>query len=211
MFTVDEALARATGILGPDAIDSGRLSDEDIALIADQFSFDYRKFEQRMAAGNDGQTVLVAHLYLDHIVGALLTEGLPSSDALDLERMAFAQKLQLATALDLTRPPEVAMLTAVNKIRNRLAHELEFEVDADQVARLRSATPSELSSWAIKQNDERSLTLVHLLVGIVIFMEYRRQTIKRMRMVQRRNEVQMAAVMMEAQRYLAQLGQPSTA
>lgn len=206
MPTIDDALARAEGVLSADALQEGRLTDAEISATAKEFSFDRDKFRQRMRIRSKGHKLLVAHLYLDHVVSALLSESMVAPAALDLERMGFAQKLQIAGALGLIRAEERAMLKAVNDVRNRLAHRLDFEMNDEQIARIRSATPSELTAWAMNQSGGRRISLGNLLTGIVVFMEFRRQGTKKERLLQRRNEVQMAAAMLEAKRFLAGLG-----
>lgn len=202
MTTIEEVLDRATDLMSADALQDGRMTDAEIKASAKQFSFDRDKFQQRLRIRSKGHKLLVAHLYLDHVVSAILAESMVVPAALDLERMAFAQKLQIGMALGLLRPEEKAMMKAVNDVRNRLAHRLDFEMNDEQVARIRSAPPSELSGWAIEQSGGRRLSLGNLLTAIVVFMEFRRQALKEGRLMSRRGEVHLAAAMLEAERFL---------
>ena len=64
-----------------------------------------------------------AHLAVDDLLGALLTELLPRGDALELKRISFLLKVNLLIALGVIRPSLRPLLSWLNSIRNRFAHE----------------------------------------------------------------------------------------
>src|SRR6516164_3958677 len=76
-------------------------SDEELKKRARVFSFDLQLFCDRLQVGDEWQTLIHAHLYFDHIITQLLTEGVAKPDALNLGKMSFFRKLQLVSALGL--------------------------------------------------------------------------------------------------------------
>lgn len=80
-----------------------------------------------------GQTaVLKAHLWVESLLIGLIEVSLPSPGVLDLDRMTFAQKLKLAEASGGLQPEVVPWVKALNRLRNRLAHELDEDA-SDEV------------------------------------------------------------------------------
>lgn len=87
------------------------------------------------------EVLLRGHLWVEtHLVGLLESE-LANPDALNLDRMAFAQKVSLANALGLLSPDEVATMKVLNRMRNRLAHNLGGEPTEEAIAELEAAAP----------------------------------------------------------------------
>lgn len=167
-----EHLARLT----PAQIELLGRTRSELELEANQFSFDVDAFQTRIEQGEDWHKIIQAHLYLDHAITRALSEALANPDAIRLSRMGFAQKLELIEALALLPDELISAATAVNRLRNRVAHELHFELSASDVSDLKNATPKHLRD-AIhpKSSKRRKVALSDLLKVIVIMVDIIRQ------------------------------------
>jgi hypothetical protein len=87
------------------------------------------------------ETVLRGHLWIEYLLEKLLVVAFARPTAVNLERLTWSYKLQLCDGLGLLSPDRVPALAEVNKIRNRLAHDLAGEpCDAD-IARVIDLSP----------------------------------------------------------------------
>lgn len=206
MTEMDEVVERARGVLPSEDLAFASQSDDEIASLARKHSFDRDMLLKRMRVRNRSQQVLIAHLYLDHILGALLTQQLSRPKAIDLDRMTFSQKTQFAVAIGAFDEVEAAALKAINVVRNKLAHTLSFVVSDADLARVRAATPKFLNDWAMQPSGRkaRRITLSVLLTGIVWLAELRRQQAHERRLLSRKRQTEMAALMLEARRVLGE-------
>ncbi len=87
---------------------------------------------------SDPIAILVqVHLHLEAFIIALVRYRLAKPQAIDLDRLTFPVKLSLAVALDaIPELAEPALLT-INRLRNRVAHNLSAALTAEDVAALR--------------------------------------------------------------------------
>jgi hypothetical protein len=132
----------------------GVLTQEDIDLLATpsadlkdrafQSSFDQERFKSRIYGAEPWQQLLQAHLYFDHVVSAILNEALANPDAISTSRMSFAQKVQLISALGLLPKGLVAPVEFMNSLRNKIAHQLDFEIADADVRDFSNAIPKDL-------------------------------------------------------------------
>jgi hypothetical protein len=67
--------------------------------------------------------VLRGHLYVEHFLTLVLSRALPDPDTLDVFDLRFPLKVDLAAALRVISIEEQDALKAINRIRNRFAHE----------------------------------------------------------------------------------------
>jgi hypothetical protein len=112
--------------------------DAEIRREASVCSFDQKKLADRIRTGEHWQQLLQAHLYYDHVVTCILTEELKNPDAINVKRMGFYQKLRLIRAMGLLPEKLTVVTESINSLRNRIAHELDFEIDENQVQALRA-------------------------------------------------------------------------
>jgi hypothetical protein len=112
--------------------------DAEIRREASVCSFDQKKLAKRIRTGEHWQQLLQAHLYYDHVVTCILTEELKNPDAINVKRMGFYQKLRLIRAMGLLPEKLTVVIESINSLRNRIAHELDFEIDENQVQALRA-------------------------------------------------------------------------
>jgi hypothetical protein len=78
--------------------------------------------------------VIRAHLYAESKLIRLLSDSLPNPRALDIERMSFSRKVDLAHALTLVDETTRRTLTLLNKLRNRFAHNLKSEISDNDLS-----------------------------------------------------------------------------
>ncbi|HLK87313.1 MAG TPA: hypothetical protein VKT27_12480 [Candidatus Binataceae bacterium] len=104
---------------------------------------DVKKF-LREVWNEDTLTVLIrTHLHAEAKLIRLFEKCLPNPKALNIDRMTFARKVELASALRLVTDSTVAQLLLLNKLRNRFAHKLDAEIaKADVDAFLKSFSPA---------------------------------------------------------------------
>jgi hypothetical protein len=106
-------------------------SDEEIERvllpIADQFEKKYKEFE----AGTDSEdylkVILKGHLYIEQELNLLLNKNLKYPQHLD-KRMDFMTKVSLVFALGAVDELEKNVIVNINKIRNKYAHQINFEL-----------------------------------------------------------------------------------
>lgn len=153
-----------------------RQTEEDMRKQTEYFSFDEAAFCERMDRGEDWHRVVQAHLYLDHSITALLSDALARPDAIRLSRMGFAQKVELVDAMDLLPPDLIPPVGAVNKLRNRIAHQLNFEPSRSDVRNLKNAIPKRLHDAPFESKAQGGdLSLSDLLKVLVLMVDIMRQ------------------------------------
>jgi hypothetical protein len=151
--------------------------NEELKKRASEFSFDHDRFSKRISSGERWQQLLQAHLYYDHVLTQILVDELAQPDAIDLRRMGFANKLQLISAMNLLPSEVVSPIEFINGIRNKIAHDLDFEISDQSVSDLANCTPKMLREAAEKEEGRKPGPLLfhELLRVILLFAEVRRQ------------------------------------
>jgi hypothetical protein len=77
--------------------------------------------------------IIRGHLHVESKLIQLIESALPEPGAIDLGRLQFPTKLELAVALGLITEDEKRGLAALNSLRNKLAHNVHYElVEMDQ-------------------------------------------------------------------------------
>lgn len=125
----------------PEELELLRTAEKELEKRARVKSFDYDRFCKRTGSGERWQVLLQTHLYFDHVITLTLTEGLVRPDEIDVRRMSFAQKLQLISALGLLRSEFVAPVAMVNDLRNKIAHNMSFEISDKNEQDFRNCVP----------------------------------------------------------------------
>tara|TARA_B100002003_G_C14037265_1_gene499833 strand:+ start:329 stop:928 length:600 start_codon:yes stop_codon:yes gene_type:complete len=163
------------GKASPDAVDDEALWKESC-----EFSFDIRKLQSRLRNAEGWQQIIQAHLYLDHVISQMLTEALLRPQEIDADRMSFDAKLRLVRAMGLVPDELAGAPRKINKLRNRLAHDLDYELDQKLITELRSVIPIQLKQAAAEtaQKDPADLNLFELLQVTIIQLEIFRQKAK---------------------------------
>lgn len=185
-------------------------SDDELKKETGVFSFDTKGFEKRVETGEDWHRVIQAHLYLDHAVTTLIADTLVRPDAVRLGRMGFAQKTDLIEAMGSLPDDLLSAVRAVNGLRNRIAHQLEFSITRKDLSDLRNATPKHLRDVVHEKPSRKQVTLTDLLKVIVYMVDIFRQRSAYARATRRRNELTLRLQLMQVaptvQRYQRKAG-----
>lgn len=154
------------------------LTDEEIEERTNVFSFDRDEFISKVSTGDQWVRLIAGHLYLDHVLTFMLSDGLAIPDAIDAKRLSFSQRLQMCAALGLIPEGEVRAIEKVNSLRNKLAHSLSFRIEDREVQELANCTSKRIRDAlkAEKNRNKGPLELSELLTGIVYRTEIIRQS-----------------------------------
>jgi hypothetical protein len=175
--------------LTPEDLDLLATPDEELVNKVSDLCFDYEQFTGRVFKGDRWQQVLQAHLYFDHVITRMLEEALPNPDAMKLRRTSFSQKVQLLSAMNLLPSSLIPSVEYINGLRNRIAHELNFEISDGTVGNLVNCTPKRLRQVALDQRDceDGPLSLHEVLHIVLIQLETLRQDHANQRLLRRKH------------------------
>lgn len=117
--------------------------------------------------------VLRAHLLAEYYIDQLICLEIPRGDIILDKGFSFFQKLTILKSLDITKEKLVDCLEALNKLRNRCAHDMEYaisETDIDKIGLPQGKYYFEdKEKYPINKNRK---TLLHLtLIGIIAPMD----------------------------------------
>ena len=89
------------------------------------------KFVHDMLLGQDNLAIVIrGHLYFESALNRLIEESLREPSEIDVERLTFRLKTELALALEAVPRDLKQPLLLVNSLRNRLAHDIDAEITA---------------------------------------------------------------------------------
>jgi hypothetical protein len=170
---------------------------EELQRRTEVFSFDQDRFKKRIATGEHWQQLLQAHLYFDHVITQLLSEELVNPDAVNVSRMSFSQKMQFITALDLLSPELVSSVEFMNGLRNKIAHDLNFEISDKDVRDFTNCIPKYLRDIASDDDDRAPgpLRFNELLQVVLLQVEVLRQRHVLNRLRTRKAEIRIRTVL----------------
>jgi hypothetical protein len=107
--------------------------------------------------------IIRSHLYAESKIIRLLSESLPNPRALDIERMSFAKKVDLAYALTLVDERTRRTLTLLNKLRNRFAHNLKSEISENDLSALVECLGSRTSEAELEREATKATETIRKL------------------------------------------------
>ncbi|WP_417743762.1 hypothetical protein [Salipiger sp.] len=171
--------------------------DEEIIKQNEVWSFDCDKFRSEIKTGERWQQLVQSQIYLEHIVAQILRDAIPFPDEISFARMPFGPRLDLARALDLMPSDIVVAARRISRMRNRVAHNLSFEISDDQIRDLENCTPSHLRK-AIKEGTDRPTgppQFFELLEAIVLMVDIHRQRHLSSLMLRRKSEIRLRTVL----------------
>lgn len=111
------------------------------ASVQEKISFDLALFHGRLETEDRRQQVLNCHLFLEHVLMEMLRDCLQRPSKLKLDRLTFAVKLDLAAALAQIPNDFEPPLRGLNKIRNKIAHNLDYSVTEQDIIDLENCSP----------------------------------------------------------------------
>ncbi|WP_036744607.1 hypothetical protein [Paracoccus sp. N5] len=172
-------------------------SDEDIQKRHQTFCFHRADFTKRIGSGDRWQQLIQAHLYFEHVVAQILTEALAKPEAISLSRMGFSQRMDLVVAMALLPDELVTPIRKISGLRNKIAHDLTFEVGDSDVRDLENCTPVNLRD-AVQAEAGRMagpLELHELLTVILLRADIIRQDSAARREIGRKSELRLRTVL----------------
>jgi hypothetical protein len=90
--------------------------------------------------GDDLIAVIRGHLWIDFLLNAALEAALDHPEEAVLDRLPFPTRVDLAVALGVLARELGETCVAANRVRNRFAHDLDFELDDEVAAVLRASS-----------------------------------------------------------------------
>jgi hypothetical protein len=86
--------------------------------------------------------VLRSHLWVENELIRTIRESLPLPDLIDLDRLSFPSKIELASALSIIPTEDMSAYRNLNALRNKLAHRFNSEVtEEDERSLFSSLSP----------------------------------------------------------------------
>lgn len=180
------------------AADLELLSTPDIELRkrVEVFSFDDAQFKARISTGEKWQQLIQAHLYYDHVITSLLVDALVNAEAINASRMGFLQKLKLVEALGLIPDELISTVEFINSLRNKIAHDLKFELNEKDERDFTNCTPKRLRDIMLTENRESGPIRFHELLRIVLLqIEVIRQGLAFRRLEERKLMIRLRTVL----------------
>lgn len=123
------------------------------------------------------EIVLRGHLWVESVMNGLIEAKLRYPDALEIDRLSFANKVSLAHALGVIPPGDVGWFRKLGKLRNRLAHTLGGEPTDLELVGLETALSADTRatfSEAVGDLKGAHSRLRAAFMVMLLFMEYER-------------------------------------
>jgi hypothetical protein len=154
-----------------------KASDDQLREQISEPSFDLKAMGARLRpafkSGEKWAIVIHTHLYLDHILTLTLVEAFVKPKALQVDRLSFSQKVAFLDALGLLPNDLKQPVLALNKLRNQIAHKIEFEISTEDEQKLLSGLSNEIkSAMSIDEKENKFNTIMRELIT---FTEIERQ------------------------------------
>lgn len=156
---------------------------EELKQIAEQRTLHAKKkmdlfYDTHIINSNDPIViVLKSHLYIESCLDLFLSKALPFPNK--LLKNSFSNKVDLFEALNLGYPPDntkiVFKLRQINKIRNNLAHNLNKQVNEEDIAGLMKDIPinKEISvTQRLKECLKHFIAYLHALLSLNEFFPF---------------------------------------
>jgi hypothetical protein len=178
------------------------LTDEEIKQRTGVFSFDVSAIGKRLREGDGWQQVVQGHLFFDHCLSEMLGEALEEPTHLNLDRMSFSAKVDLAAALGLIDGTTKAVLKGVNSLRNSIVHKLDFKVSDGEVAKLEKLASKRYRELIDEESEKAKSRLYGVLIVNLVLLDISRQHWAARRMFDARASVKLQKAMENAKRVL---------
>ena len=181
--------------------------DEELYKQASVFSFNVEKTVRRIRRRPKWEQVIQTHLHLDHVVTQMLVEGLQRPETIKVKRQGFAQKLDLLDALGLIDQPFLPPLRFINDLRNKVAHDLDYEITLKDQRGLKNCTPKILRTEVLDEGKAgKVITFADLLLGNLVFLDVTRQRHAYQRLKARKEEIHLRKAVLNARQVMQKVG-----
>lgn len=119
---------------------------------------------------DDLQVVIRGHLLAEHYLVELIENNLPIKNQLDFDSIRFPQLVRLARSLDCIDADFKGMLLKINKLRNKYAHNLEWEVTQKEIDEILSTLPKEDKGELENESAYKNGNLTKRLGGVFLYV-----------------------------------------
>lgn len=113
--------------------------------------------------------VLKAHLLAEYYLDQLIALEIPRGDVIVDRGFSFSQKLTILKSLNITKNDILDLLDALNQLRNRCAHDMEYAISEADIDRI--GLPQGKSYFELKEEYTGKKTIRELLnftlIGII--------------------------------------------
>jgi hypothetical protein len=100
-------------------------------------TIDRQQFEKHLFEPESSFEILLrGHLWVESLMNSVLEAHIVDAKALDLDRVAFRQKVDIAQAFGFITQEDGAAFRVLNRLRNKLAHNLTAEPNEDDIRAL---------------------------------------------------------------------------
>ena len=96
-------------------------------------------------------TIVKGHQCIVEILNRVIIEALPFSHKIEIERLSFKFRVDLAIALGVFNSNTRNAILDINSIRNRFAHDYRARLNAKETKTLLSSMPQNMKSYIMKR------------------------------------------------------------
>ena len=123
--------------------------------------------------GEDPLAVIIrGHLYVESVLTQLIEEFLAEPSAIEVERLSFKTKVELALAVGAPIEELRTPLTELNRLRNKLAHDVGATITVQDEDRLFKTFTRETRGTIVGQRLSDSISYLHgLLTGTLHYTQ----------------------------------------
>ena len=90
-------------------------------------SFNMKKLKKDLRKEDTISVFLRGHIYLEHVLLYFIGVALEKPNSIDLDRLSFLSKVELSVSLGLVSEDLKGWFAWVNRCRNKVAHNIDFE------------------------------------------------------------------------------------
>lgn len=187
-----------------------KATDEEIMNFTMSYrSFDWSKFQALLSENADWACVILAHIHLDHVLDVFFFDYCvrPKSISNKNRRLSLIDKTIFLHGVGVLSKETLVSMNKINKMRNKFAHELKFEVSEEELSKHRAEFYSIYGDRLYSRDeylksDCKNLSLKTLLKLAVAFLEEERLAFILMGMRNARAQEDLADAMRTAHKTL---------
>ena len=136
------------------------------------FNNDLSNFIDDTEGDDELQVILRGHLYIEREITEMLRVSLKEPDEVLNNRFMFANKLNLAVALGVIEKENKPVFEKLNKLRNKLAHTINFKINESHFLDLYNSISGKLKEsrdifFAEESEEENLINKIRLFIGFL--------------------------------------------
>jgi hypothetical protein len=134
---------------------------------------DDEKISAELDEVNIAFMMIRAHLWAEYVLITLLEEALHNPECIDLDRLAFIQKVNWCAGLNLMPVAAAEPLRILNNIRNKCAHKLDYIITSEDLTSLENSLSDNARGVfrdELSKGDDTERNRAKHLCRVVIFL-----------------------------------------